>query len=83
MKPYPPSQTLLESLPIAAEAWRSVLMDFIFGLAPDRQDWTNVLDFVDRFSKLNPWMPDNAAITAVETATYFVDAVFRHYQLLE
>ena len=52
VKPSPSSHAPLRPLPIAAEAWRSVSMDFIFGLAPDSQNRTGTLVFVDRFSKI-------------------------------
>ncbi|KAE8965035.1 hypothetical protein PR002_g28798 [Phytophthora rubi] len=52
VKPSKSSQAPLRSLPIATEAWRSVSMDFIFGLPPDAEDRTGVLVFVDGFTKL-------------------------------
>ncbi|CAI5702799.1 unnamed protein product [Peronospora effusa] len=42
VKPSPSTQAPLRSLPTAAEAWRSVSMDFIFGLAPDSQARTGI-----------------------------------------
>uniref|UniRef100_A0AAV1UUW9 Integrase catalytic domain-containing protein n=1 Tax=Peronospora matthiolae TaxID=2874970 RepID=A0AAV1UUW9_9STRA len=81
VKPSPSSQAPLRPLPIAAEAWRSVSMDFIFGLAPDGQDRTGILVFVDRFSKMTHLVPVHATITAAETAVQFIDTVFRHHGL--
>ena len=83
VKPSPSSQAPLRSLPIAAEAWRSVSMDFIFGLAPDSQARTGILVFVDRFSNMTHLVPVHAKVTAVETAAHFFDAVFRHHGLPE
>ena len=56
-------------------------MDFIFGLAPDGQDQTGILVFVDRFSKMTHLVPVHATITAAETAVHFIDTVFRHHGL--
>uniref|UniRef100_A0AAV1UN18 Uncharacterized protein n=1 Tax=Peronospora matthiolae TaxID=2874970 RepID=A0AAV1UN18_9STRA len=81
VKPSPSSQAPLRPLPIAAEDWSSVSMDFIFGLAPDGQDRTGILVFVDRFSKMTHLVPVHATITAAETAVHFVDTVFRHHGL--
>ncbi|CAI5716266.1 unnamed protein product [Peronospora farinosa] len=47
VKPAPSSQAPLRPLPIATEAWRSVSMDFIFGLPPDEQKCTGVLVLVN------------------------------------
>ena len=83
MKPYPSSQAPLRPLPFAAEAWRSVSIDFICEIAPDSQDRTGILDFIDRYSKITHLVPVHATITAVETAAHFVEAVFRHHVLPE
>ena len=78
-----PSQAPLRPLPIAAEAWRSVSMDFIFGLAPDNLHRTGILVFFDRFSKMTHLVSVHTMITAIETATHFVDAVSYHHKLPE
>lgn len=83
VRPSPSSQAPLRPVPISAEAWRSVSMDFIFGLAPDSQNRTGILIFVDRFSKMTYLVPIHAKITAVKTAVHFIVAVFRHYELSE
>ncbi|CAH0488358.1 unnamed protein product [Peronospora farinosa] len=83
VKPSPSSQAPLRSLSTAAESWRSVSMDFIFGLAPDSQARTGILVFVDRFSKMTHLVPVHAKVTALETAAHFIDAVFRHHGLPE
>ena len=56
-------------------------IDFIFGLAPDSQERTGILVFVDRFNKMIHLVSIYATITAIETAVHFVDAVFRHHRL--
>ncbi|CAI5745589.1 unnamed protein product [Peronospora destructor] len=58
-------------------------MDFIFGLAPDSQGRTGILAFVDRFSKMSRLIPVSAKVTAAETASHFIDAVYRHHGLPE
>ena len=83
VKPAPSSQAPLRPLPIATEAWRSVSMDFIFGLPPDEQKRTGVLVFVDRFSKMVHFAPVSAHVTAETTAQIFIDLIFRHHGLPE
>ena len=58
-------------------------MDSIFELAPDCQDQTGILVFVDRFIKMTHLVPAHATITAVETAVHFIDTVFHHHGLSE
>ncbi|CAI5720524.1 unnamed protein product [Peronospora farinosa] len=83
VKPAPSSQAPLRPLPIATEAWRSVSMDFIFGLPPDEQKRTGVLVLVYRFSKKVHFSPVSAHITAGTTAKIFIDLIFRHHGLPE
>uniref|UniRef100_A0AAV1UEN4 Integrase catalytic domain-containing protein n=1 Tax=Peronospora matthiolae TaxID=2874970 RepID=A0AAV1UEN4_9STRA len=83
VKPSPSSQATLRPLSIAAEAWRSVSMDFIFGIAPYFHDRTCNLDFVDSFSKMTHLVPVHATITAAETAVHFIDTAFRNHGLPE
>uniref|UniRef100_A0AAV1TYY7 Integrase catalytic domain-containing protein n=1 Tax=Peronospora matthiolae TaxID=2874970 RepID=A0AAV1TYY7_9STRA len=83
VKPAPSSQAPLRPLPIATEAWRSVSIDFIFGLPPDEQKRTGVLVFVDRFSKMVHFAPVSAHVTAETTAQIFIDLIFRHHGLPE
>ena len=83
VKPAPSSQAPLRPLPIAASAWKSVSMDFIFGLPADAHGHTGVLVIVDRFSKMVHFAPVKAQVTAEETATLFLDVVFRHHGLPE
>jgi hypothetical protein len=81
VKPAPSSQAPLRPLPVAADAWTSVSMDFIFGLPADAHDRTGVLLFVDRFSKMVHLTPVHATVTAEESAAIFVDIAFRHHAL--
>ncbi|KAE9008507.1 hypothetical protein PF004_g7068 [Phytophthora fragariae] len=77
-KPSKSSQAPLRPLSIATEAWRSVFMNFIFGLPPGR---TGVLVFVDRFTKMVHLIPVSDTATAAETAAHFIDCVFRPHGL--
>ncbi|KAE9325135.1 hypothetical protein PF008_g16938 [Phytophthora fragariae] len=83
VKPSKSSQAPLRPLPIATEGWRSVSMDFIFGLPPDAEGRTGVLVFVDRFTKMVHLIPVSDTVTAAETAAHFIDCVFRHHGLPE
>ncbi|GMF51391.1 unnamed protein product [Phytophthora fragariaefolia] len=79
VKPAASKQTLLHPLPIATSAWRSIRMDFIFGLPRDAQGRIGILVFVDRFSKMVHLAPVAAEVTADESAELFLDLVFRHH----
>ncbi|KAE8957102.1 hypothetical protein PR001_g31493, partial [Phytophthora rubi] len=83
VKPAASQQAPLRPLPIATSAWRSVSMDFIFGLPRDAEGRTGVLVFVDRFSKMVHLAPVAAEVTADESAELFLDLVFRHHGLPE
>ncbi|KAG3122885.1 hypothetical protein C6341_g26782 [Phytophthora cactorum] len=54
-------------------------MDFVFGLPPDSKRRTDVVVFVDRFSKMVHLAAVPAEVTAVQTAQLFVDMVFKHH----
>ncbi|GMF38401.1 unnamed protein product [Phytophthora fragariaefolia] len=81
--PAASKQAPLRPLPIATSAWRSVSMDFIFGLPRDAKGRTGVLVFVDRFSKMVHLAPVAAEVTAYESAELFLDLVLRHHGLPE
>ncbi|KAE9234685.1 hypothetical protein PF004_g9319 [Phytophthora fragariae] len=83
VKPAASKQAPLRPLPIATSAWRSVSMDFIFGLPRDAEGRTRVRVFVDRFSKMVHLAPVAAEVTADESAELFLDLVFRHHGLPE
>ncbi|GMG14498.1 unnamed protein product [Phytophthora fragariaefolia] len=83
VKPATSKQSPLRPLPIATSAWRSISMDFIFGLPGDAHGRTAILVFVDRFSKMVHLAPVAAEVTADESAEFFLDLVFRHHRLPE
>ena len=68
MKPYPVSNAPLQPLPIPTECWKSVSLDFIFGLPEDAQGNTGILVFVDRFSKMVHLTAVPSNITAERSA---------------
>lgn len=82
-KPSPSLRAPLQSLPIARDCWKSVSMDFIFGLPADKEARTGVLVIVDRFSKMVHLVPVKDTITAQETASVFIDTVFRLHGMPE
>jgi hypothetical protein len=75
-KPY----GLLEPLPAATKPWSSVTMDFIVEL-PKSQDYNAILVVVDRMTKLSHFIPCTTNITAEETATLFINNVFKLHGL--
>ncbi|GMF46730.1 unnamed protein product [Phytophthora fragariaefolia] len=83
VEPAASKQAPLLPLPIATSAWRSISMDFIFGLPRDAQGRTGILVFVDRFSKMVHLAPVAAEVTADESAELFLHLVFRHHGLPE
>ncbi|GAB9477757.1 Transposon Tf2-6 polyprotein, partial [Globisporangium polare] len=83
VKPAQSSQAPLRPLPIARDAWKSVSMDFVFGLPRDALGRTGVVVFVDRFSKMVHLAPVSTSITAEQTAVIFLDVVFRLHGLPE
>ena len=77
VKSSPTSDAPLHSLPVPAECWQSVSMDFIFGLPKDKHNNTGILVFVDRFSKMVHLAAVPESINADGSAQLFVDTVFR------
>jgi len=83
VKPSPAAAAPLMSLPVPADCWRSVSMDFIFELPPDGQGRTGILVFVCRLSKMVRLVPVKKSVTAPQAAQLFIDNVFRHHGLPE
>ena len=76
VKPAPASQAPLHPLSIPSEIWKSISMDFVFGL-PSDSGYTGILVFVDRLSKMVHLVPVNENVTAEDTAQHFIQHVFR------
>ena len=77
VKPSGHSQAPLHSLQIPMSAWKSISMDFIFGLPADKHGRNGILVFVDRFSKMVHLVPVADTISAEDTAQIFVNVIFR------
>ncbi|KAE8885701.1 hypothetical protein PF003_g30431 [Phytophthora fragariae] len=83
VKPAPSASAPLMSLPVPADCWRSVSMDFIFELPADARGHTGILVFVCRLSKMVRLAAVRKSVTAPQAAQLFVDNVFRHHGLPE
>ncbi|KAF1327323.1 reverse transcriptase, partial [Globisporangium splendens] len=81
VKPSGSTRAPLRSLPVPQDSWKSVSMDFIFGLPSDKHGRNGILVFVDRFSKMVHLAPVSDKISAEMTAKVFVDVVFRLHGL--
>ncbi|KAE8963735.1 hypothetical protein PR001_g29279, partial [Phytophthora rubi] len=83
VKPAPSASAPLMSLPVPADCWRSVSMDFIFELPADARGHTGILVFVCRLSKMVRLAAVRKSVTAPQAAQLFVDNVFRNHGLPE
>ncbi|KAE9355385.1 hypothetical protein PF008_g4082 [Phytophthora fragariae] len=81
VKPSQSKQAPLRPLPVTANPWSSVSMDFVFGLPRDAQGRTGIPVFVDRFSKMLHLAPVTVTIPAAQSAAIFLDIVYRHHGL--
>ncbi|KAE9291233.1 hypothetical protein PF008_g25382 [Phytophthora fragariae] len=83
VKPAPSASAPLMSLPVPADCWRSVSMDFIFELPADARGHTGILVFVCRLSKMVRLAAVRKSVTTPQAAQLFVDNVFRNHGLPE
>ncbi|KAE9033479.1 hypothetical protein PR001_g10138 [Phytophthora rubi] len=83
VKPVPSASAPLMSLPVPADCWRSVSMDFIFEVPADARGHTGILVFVCRLSKMVRLAAVRKSVTAPQAAQLFVDNVFRNHGLPE
>ncbi|KAE8961002.1 hypothetical protein PF010_g18626 [Phytophthora fragariae] len=83
VKPAHSASAPLMSLPVPADCWRSVSMDFIFELPADAWGHTSILVFVCRLSKMVRLAAVRKSVTAPQAAQLFVDNVFRNHGLPE
>ena len=77
VKSSPSSRAPLQSLPVPTECWKSISMDFIFGLPKDAAGNTGILVFVDRFSKMVHLVAVPDSIDAAGSARVFMETIFR------
>ena len=81
VKSSPSLRALLQPLPVPAECWKSVSMDFVFGFPAGSHKNTGVLVFVDSFSKMVHLVSVPESINASGCAHFFTDTVFRLKEL--
>uniref|UniRef100_A0AAV1TI84 Integrase catalytic domain-containing protein n=1 Tax=Peronospora matthiolae TaxID=2874970 RepID=A0AAV1TI84_9STRA len=81
VKSSPSLRAPLHPLPVPAECWESISMDFVFGLPKDARGNTGILVFVDRFSKMVHLVAVPETITASGCACVFIDTIFRLHGL--
>uniref|UniRef100_A0AAV1US51 Integrase catalytic domain-containing protein n=1 Tax=Peronospora matthiolae TaxID=2874970 RepID=A0AAV1US51_9STRA len=81
VKSSPSLRAPLQPLPVPAECWESISMDFVFGLPKDARKNTGILVFVDRFSKMVHLVAVPETITASGCACVFIDTIFRLHGL--
>jgi hypothetical protein len=68
---------LLQSLPIPAQPWYSVSMDFIVQLPPAAGGQDAIIVFVDRLTKMVHLAATTTTVSAEGTAQLFMDTVFK------
>uniref|UniRef100_H3H6U5 Integrase catalytic domain-containing protein n=1 Tax=Phytophthora ramorum TaxID=164328 RepID=H3H6U5_PHYRM len=83
VKPAGHASAPLQSLPVPEDCWKSMSLDFVFGLPADAQGNTGVLVFVCRLSKMVHLAPVADSVTGEQTARLFLDGVFRYHGLPE
>uniref|UniRef100_H3GCV8 Integrase catalytic domain-containing protein n=1 Tax=Phytophthora ramorum TaxID=164328 RepID=H3GCV8_PHYRM len=83
VKPAGHASAPLQSLPVPEDCWKSMSLDFVFGLPADAQGNTGVLVFVCRLSKMVQLAPVADSVTGEQTARLFLDGVFRYHGLPE
>uniref|UniRef100_A0AAV1TRC4 Integrase zinc-binding domain-containing protein n=1 Tax=Peronospora matthiolae TaxID=2874970 RepID=A0AAV1TRC4_9STRA len=77
VKPGPSFRAPFQPLPIPAECWQSVSMDFVFGKLKDAYKNTAITVFVNRFSKMVHLVAVPESIKAQGCARVFNDTIFR------
>ncbi|POM65733.1 LOW QUALITY PROTEIN: Pol protein, partial [Phytophthora palmivora] len=73
----------LQSLPVPADCWKSMSLDFVFGLPADDKGNTGILVFVCRLSKMVHLAPVRDKVTGKQAAQLFLDSVFCYHGLPE
>ncbi|GMF31944.1 unnamed protein product [Phytophthora fragariaefolia] len=78
IKPFGHASAPLQSLTVPLDCWKSMSLDFVFGLPADDYGNTGILAFVCRLSKMVHLAPVLDTVTGEQAARLFVDCVFRH-----
>ncbi|POM63887.1 Pol protein [Phytophthora palmivora] len=77
------ASSLLHSLPVPADCWKSMSLDFVFGLPADDKGNTGLLVFVCRLSKMVHLASVRDKVTEKQTTQLVLDSVFRYHGLPE
>jgi len=67
---------LLQPLPIPSRPWEAISMDFVMGLPQTKNNFTAILVFVDRLTKMVHLVPTTDTVDAEQTALLFIRWVF-------
>ena len=67
---------MLQPLPIPKHPWESISMDFVMGLPETKNNYTAILVFVDRLTKMVHLVPTTDTVDATGTAHLFIRWVF-------
>ncbi|POM71042.1 LOW QUALITY PROTEIN: Hypothetical protein PHPALM_12442 [Phytophthora palmivora] len=73
----------LQSLPVPANCWKSMSLDFVLGLPADDKGNTGILVSVCRLSKMVHLALVRDNVTGKQAAQLFLDSVFCHHDLPE
>ncbi|POM63258.1 Inositol-3-phosphate synthase [Phytophthora palmivora] len=77
VKPSGHASAPLQSLPVPADCWKSMSLDFGFGLPADDKGSTGILVFVCRLSKMVHLAPVRGKVPGKQAAQLFLDSVLR------
>ncbi|POM76058.1 Pol protein [Phytophthora palmivora] len=85
VKPSGHASAPLQSLPVPVDClcWKSMSLDFVFGLPADDKGNTGILVFVCRLSKMVHLAPVCDKVTRKQAAQLFLDSVVRDHGLPE
>ncbi|POM79316.1 Inositol-3-phosphate synthase [Phytophthora palmivora] len=75
VKPSGHDSAPLQSLPVPADCWKSMSLDFVFGLPADDKGNTGILAFVCRLSKMVHLAPVRDKVTGKQAAQLFLERV--------
>ncbi|POM69647.1 Reverse transcriptase [Phytophthora palmivora] len=74
VKPSGHASAPLQSLPVPADCWKSMNLDFVFGLPADDKGNTGILVFACRLSKMYHLAPVRDKVTGKQAAQLFLDS---------
>ncbi|POM69669.1 Pol protein [Phytophthora palmivora] len=83
VKPSGHASAPLQSLSVPADCWKSMSLDFVFGLPADGKGNTSILVFVCRLNKMVHLAPVRDKVIGKKAAQLFLESVFRYHGLPE